>query len=57
MDMEPPRCALCGDVIGMYERYVLEAGDEVRYGSRITCPEPQPDAVVYHDSCHIGERA
>jgi hypothetical protein len=52
---DPPRCALCGDVIGVYEPCVLVAGGEVRIGSRASCQQLPSDAVLYHEACHTGE--
>jgi hypothetical protein len=54
--IEPPRCAHCGDVIGVYEPVVVVLGDDIHLGSRASCPDPPPGAVLYHDECHKGRR-
>ena len=52
---EPPRCARCGDVVGVYEPYVLVVGDDILYASRASRPDLPPDGLLYHGECHAGE--
>jgi len=49
---EPPRCAHCGDVTGVYEPYVLVVG---LHGSRASRPHLPLDAILYHRACHAGD--
>lgn len=51
----PPRCAACGEIIGVYEPIVHVAGRLVRETSRAA----EPDACVcggvcYHAACYLS---
>lgn len=51
----PPRCARCGDVIGVYEPLVLVRGESIRVTSRAAEPGVLgDDGVGYHAGCHEG---
>jgi hypothetical protein len=50
-----PRCAHCGDVIGVYERFVEMIGGTIaRETSRFTEPDVvrAPGAAWYHMACY-----
>jgi hypothetical protein len=51
----PPRCAACGDVIGVYEPVVHVAGRLVRETSRAAEPDAcLAGAVCYHAACYAS---
>jgi hypothetical protein len=53
--MDSPRCAHCGEIIGVYEpaRLALPDGTE-RHGSPLTLGDQlsTPDSVVVHERCY-----
>lgn len=55
--METLRCALCGEIIGVYEpaRAILSDGAE-RSGSRLTLREEfqAPGTIAVHERCPDG---
>jgi hypothetical protein len=49
----PPRCAGCGDVIGVYEPVVHLVGQYVRKTSRAAEPEVcREGGLCYHSDCY-----
>ena len=51
----PPRCAVCGDVIGVYERLVHIVGDYARVTSRAIEPARcRDDESCFHLACYPG---
>lgn len=52
----PPRCARCGDVMGVYEPLIHVADERVRRTSRAAEPDVcRADGVCYHASCYEGD--
>ncbi len=53
---EVPRCAGCGDVIGVYEPAVCLTGDEARVTSRAAEPHvvERLGIPVFHRACWTG---
>lgn len=48
-----PRCPVCGDVIGVYERLVQVVGDRVRLTSRAADPGScRNGETCFHLSCY-----
>ena len=49
-----PRCAHCGDVIGVYERLVLVAGERAEQTSRAAQPSLSDGApgLLFHAACY-----
>lgn len=45
------RCALCADVIGVYEPLVVREGSGARITSRAAEPQLDPVWVCYHRKC------
>ena len=50
--MEPPRCPVCDDIIGVYEPLVHLARDFVTRSSRAAEPEICSSGQCYHLSCY-----
>jgi hypothetical protein len=51
--MERCLCEVCGDVIGVYEPFVIRSGHEERTTSRAAEPELSVgDGVCCHRECH-----
>lgn len=50
----PPRCELCGELIGVYERLVHLIDDDPRETSRAADPHLSPAAggAWYHAACY-----
>ena len=47
-----PRCAHCGDVIGVYEPMVMLTGSEALHTSYAAQPDLSPHSDYYHGACH-----
>ena len=50
--MEPPRCPVCDDIIGVYEPLVHLAGDFATRSSRAAEPEICSNGQCFHLSCY-----
>ena len=47
-----PRCAHCGDVIGVYEPMVMLTGSEALHTSYAGQPDLSLHSDYYHGACH-----
>jgi hypothetical protein len=50
--VEPPRCPVCDDIIGVYEPLVHLAGDFAMRSSRAAEPEICSNGQCFHLSCY-----
>jgi hypothetical protein len=50
-----PRCALCGDVIGVYEPAVAVTGGGSVTTSWLQLEDPTSVDALYHRSCHDAQ--
>jgi hypothetical protein len=50
--VEPPRCPVCDDIIGVYEPLMHLASDVATRGSRAAEPEICSSGQCYHLACY-----
>ena len=56
MQDERLRCAICGDVIGVYEPMVVLDGSQLRQTSWLNEPTLSTDHVITHHGCALDSQ-
>ena len=52
--MEPPRCPVCNDIVGVYEPLVHLSGGLATRSSRAAQPEICASGECFHLACYEG---